>query len=250
MADNVTLPGTGSVVAADEVGGAVYQRVKIAVGADGAAADLAPGQALSAASVPVVLASDQSDVAVTLDGEAVAVTNADLTTLAGAVDGGHLQVDVLSGASGATAVTVNVTPTCAAAAYTAGDVLFDSAEIAAAARANGTGVELVSLIARDKDDNAAAAMTLYFFNANTSLGAKEAAPDIDDTEIDTLVGMVTIPAAAWVDVGASKVANMQNVGMLMHPGAATTSLWVAASTAGTPTQTASGITLTFQFIRY
>lgn len=66
MADNVTLPGTGSSVAADDIGGALYQRVKIALGADGAAADLAPGQGLMAASVPVAIASNQSAVPVSL----------------------------------------------------------------------------------------------------------------------------------------------------------------------------------------
>lgn len=35
MADNVTLPGTGSVVACDEIGSAQYQRVKLIHGADG-----------------------------------------------------------------------------------------------------------------------------------------------------------------------------------------------------------------------
>jgi len=64
MADNVTLPGTGGIIATDEVGGAQYQRVKLALGADGAAADLAPGQALMAASVPVAIASNQSAVPV------------------------------------------------------------------------------------------------------------------------------------------------------------------------------------------
>lgn len=66
MADNVTLPGTGSSVAADDIGGALYQRVKVSLGADGAAADLAPGQALMASSVPVAIASNQSAVAVSL----------------------------------------------------------------------------------------------------------------------------------------------------------------------------------------
>lgn len=50
MADNVTLPGAGSVVAADDVGGTLYQRVKLAVGADGSATD-----ATLAAPVPVQL---------------------------------------------------------------------------------------------------------------------------------------------------------------------------------------------------
>lgn len=90
MADNVTLPGTGAVVASDEVGGAQYQIIKLALGADGVAALVALGQALMAASIPVVLASNQSavpvsgpltdtelraaDVKVSLDSESVAVT--------------------------------------------------------------------------------------------------------------------------------------------------------------------------------
>lgn len=35
MADDVLLPGTGSTVAADEVGGAYFQRMKLDVGGDG-----------------------------------------------------------------------------------------------------------------------------------------------------------------------------------------------------------------------
>jgi hypothetical protein len=35
MADDVTLPGTGAVVAADDIGGTLHQRVKVVVGADG-----------------------------------------------------------------------------------------------------------------------------------------------------------------------------------------------------------------------
>jgi len=39
MADNTVLPGTGETYAADDVGGVKHQRVKISVGADGAAVD-------------------------------------------------------------------------------------------------------------------------------------------------------------------------------------------------------------------
>lgn len=35
MADNVTLPGTGQAVAADDIGSAKYQRIKLIHGADG-----------------------------------------------------------------------------------------------------------------------------------------------------------------------------------------------------------------------
>ena len=60
MADNVAItPGVGATVAADNIGGVLHQRVKLSVGADGEAADLDSGQQLMAASVPVVVASDQ-----------------------------------------------------------------------------------------------------------------------------------------------------------------------------------------------
>jgi hypothetical protein len=63
MADNVAITaGSGTTIATDDIGGVQYQRVKVALGADGAAADLAPGQALMAASVPVAIASNQSAV--------------------------------------------------------------------------------------------------------------------------------------------------------------------------------------------
>jgi hypothetical protein len=65
MADNVAItPGAGASIAADDIGGVLHQRVKVSVGADGAAADLAFGQALAAASLPVVIASNQSAVPV------------------------------------------------------------------------------------------------------------------------------------------------------------------------------------------
>jgi hypothetical protein len=73
ISDNVAITaGSGTTIATDDVSGVQYQRVKIAMGADGAAdADVDSGQQLMAASLPVALASDQSDVKITLDGEAV-----------------------------------------------------------------------------------------------------------------------------------------------------------------------------------
>jgi hypothetical protein len=40
MADNVTLPGTGEIVATDDIGGVQFQRVKLAAGAEGVAVDV------------------------------------------------------------------------------------------------------------------------------------------------------------------------------------------------------------------
>jgi hypothetical protein len=49
MADNVTLPGEGAEIAADDVGGVLFQRVKLAYGADGSATDVDTGSGLPVA---------------------------------------------------------------------------------------------------------------------------------------------------------------------------------------------------------
>lgn len=80
MADNVTIPTTGTgtatpVIATDDVSSVHYQKIKIALGADGAVDTLLDsGQQLAASSVPVVLASDHPDIKITLDGEQVVIS--------------------------------------------------------------------------------------------------------------------------------------------------------------------------------
>jgi len=73
MADNITVTqGSGVTIRTDDVGGVQYPVTKIALGADGAFDTLVDsGQQTMANSVPVVLASDHTDVKITLDGEAV-----------------------------------------------------------------------------------------------------------------------------------------------------------------------------------
>jgi len=65
MADNIAVTeGAGKTIRADEVGGALYQVIKIAIGPDGSASDLDWGQQAMGSSLPVVIASDQSAVPV------------------------------------------------------------------------------------------------------------------------------------------------------------------------------------------
>ena len=67
MADNVSVTDGAytASVAADDIGGVHYQRVKVVLGADGAAdTDLDSGQQTMANSVPVAIASNQSAITV------------------------------------------------------------------------------------------------------------------------------------------------------------------------------------------
>jgi hypothetical protein len=66
MADNVAITaGSGTTVAADDVGGVLHQRVKISIGADGTAADWPVGSGNQSAVPRVTLATDSPGVITT-----------------------------------------------------------------------------------------------------------------------------------------------------------------------------------------
>lgn len=103
MADNVSItPGTGTNIAADDVGGVLHQRVKISVGVDGSAGDMSAGSGVIDATTPrVTLATDDASLA--------ALDTLNTTILAQGVDigtAGTPSADVLSvqGVSGMTAI--------------------------------------------------------------------------------------------------------------------------------------------------
>jgi hypothetical protein len=90
MADNFTTKDAADATitgAADEIGGVKFPRVKLIIGADGTN----DGDVASGNPMPV---SDAGG-SLTVDGT-VAVTNAGITTIAGAVSGTEMQVDVLT----------------------------------------------------------------------------------------------------------------------------------------------------------
>jgi hypothetical protein len=132
MADNLTTQTSAlstvpnsSTIATDDISGVHYQKIKIALGVDGAIDSLLDsGQQLSANSLPVVLSSDHGDIAVTLDGEGVSISgtvqvqsnSANLATEAtaqaiqtaveiidNAVSGSEMQTDIVTIAAGASA---------------------------------------------------------------------------------------------------------------------------------------------------
>ncbi len=101
MADNVTLPGTGSVIAADDIGGIEYQRVKLSLGSDGSATDLPMGEQAKASSMPVALSTESIAQMTELLEQVGAVCQA-LTELAERLDiypdgAGNLRISVQGG---------------------------------------------------------------------------------------------------------------------------------------------------------
>jgi len=85
MADNVQITaGTGTTVAADDVGGALFQRIKLGLGADGTAVDAVAGAGAVGTGVQrVTLASDDPAVIA-------------LQVLDNAISGNEMQVDIVA----------------------------------------------------------------------------------------------------------------------------------------------------------
>ncbi len=224
MADNATLPATGLDVATDDVGGVHYQKLKLDAGGDGVSVPVVAGQQLAAASIPVVLSSDVNTV----------------TLGAGSAAVGKLAAsENVIGLVGASDIVVTINPTTEAAAFAAGDLLFDSTEIVNAVRANGYTCILQSITLLDDADQGVP-MTLVFANAATDFGTLNSAPDPDDAEAATVIGHVEIAAGDYIDLGASKIACIKNIGLLLKAGAATTSIYVAGiNGASAPTYAAT-----------
>jgi len=283
MADNVAITaGSGTTIAADDIGGVLYQRVKPVHGADGTATDTSAAAPLPVSDATaitelqsLVTALETARLAVNLVvGEAGAAGGAGATgtdTLRIVTAEDDALVDAIKTAVEAIqAVAESTTPTSIATrsegavvslttptgALADGDVMAATQEIASFFTENGGRGVLQSVVAIDTDDQGVA-FDLVFFNANTSLGAEDSAPDIDDTEVLTVLGVVSIGVtdeaspnhSPWVDLGANRVATRTGVALHMEAGAATTSVWVAAITRGTPTYASGVVTVKLGFLQ-
>lgn len=141
---------------------------------------------------------------------------------------------------------IDLTFTLDTSAYASGDLLADVQALALGAHMGGQVMKLNHLIIRDEDDNTAAPMDVVFFRSSTSLGTENNAYAPSDTLMRDFVGMVTIDAADWLDVGGSKVFDLAPANLLLQNDGLG-NIYVGLVTYGTPTQTASGIKGSFGF---
>ncbi|MBN8708995.1 MAG: hypothetical protein J0I10_06415 [Verrucomicrobia bacterium] len=139
-------------------------------------------------------------------------------------------------------VIVDFVPVLDSSVYSAGDVLFDRAQLdvgnyanpgqSAAQKIRG---RVVSVGVLDKDDQGVA-MDLYFLKADVSLGTVNSAPSISDSNAEHIVGFVT--ATASKDLGGCRFGQADCDIRFSVTGE---TLYLAAVTQGTPTHTATGL---------
>lgn len=201
---------SGAAVAFGSGGnGATVPRVALATDSPGVTA---LGQGAMAASLPVAIASDQSNVPVTAAPKYVTVS---MTTPTDAQD--------------------------------AGDVIAATQIVAACTVANDAPGILHSACLIDTDD-VGVNIKAVFFSANTTLGTEDAAPDIDDTEALTVLGIVDFAAADFVDLGGSKYNTKTNIGLAIVPATGTDDIYMALYSPTGGTWASGVITVRLGFI--
>jgi len=277
MADNLFVtPGSGASIAADDVSGVLFQRVKLSVGADGVALDMTSAAGAVAASTPrVTLGSD--DPAVTslalLDDLVLAEDAASISGDKGLqvlavrraapvntsdTDGDYEPLQVSAGRLwtstaleagsatigqvGAPGDVVSVTLTLDIVAYASGDLLAETQSFTGV-RVNAGRAVLQSLTVVDEDDQGVA-FTVYFLSANNTFGAENAAPSISDAGALDILGFVDVGVGDYKDLGGVKVACLKAIGLCLKASAGSQLIYLAVvNGAGTPTFTASGVKL-------
>lgn len=223
------------------------------------------GQATMAASLPVTMASDQSDVKVTMDGEDVDVvikdsggselkgqkTMANSLPVTLASDQSDLPITFSTSEITALGDTAIIEVTCSldTSAYADGDVLAATQAIAGAMRENGAHGLLHSITVLDKDDQGVA-MDVVILKTNVSLGTENSPVSITDSDAEEILGIVSIQTSDYVDLVNSRVATKTGIGLGVVADTGSTSLYFGLITrGGTPTHSASGIVIQFTFFR-
>ena len=183
------------------------------------------GQKAMDASLPVVIASNQSALALSA-GEA------------------HI------GEVGCNTTVVSVTPTVTAGGYTALDIVGAIQTIAAATRVSGEPTILQSITVTDLNKQNVE-LTIFFFNANPATGTytDNIALTIHDTDMALCIGKVKVLAADYSPAAASSVATVANIGLPLMP-AATSLFAIAQASSSAPTYASTGdLTLRYSFLR-
>jgi hypothetical protein len=210
MADDVVLPGTGDICAADEIAGKKHQRVKVQHGADGSATDVSSASPMPVAdgALAALLADPASETTLAAVlaalGGTIAVDDADtqtaLATIVGHVDGLEALLTTIDADTGAIKTAVETLDNAISGSEMQVDVV-----AALPAGANNIGqVDPRGNIAHDGVDSGNPVKVGG--KARTALVAVSAASDRTDLSTDKFGRLFAV--AAPLDVKVSGTATM------------------------------------------
>ena len=212
MVDNVTLPGTGTVIATDDVGGVQYQRVKLVVSTDGSS------QSLSVAEDTPHTTADQ--------GIAAMAVRKDQPVNLSSADGDYEHLHVANGALWVSplgfpkTIKVDVTRPADTTAYAAGDAISNSTTApttggftltGAARKSGGSGIITDICVMTSADPSTRLSGEVFIFDAAVTNINDNAAFAVSDTEIKTCVGVVPF---SFFDAGNNGLSHMTGLNIL------------------------------------
>lgn len=139
-------------------------------------------------------------------------------------------------------VRVDVTPVLDTSIYAAGDALHtNDLKLPGMGRVNGGAGVIRSVLLLDKDDqNVNATLWLFRGELTNTTHTANAAFNLHDDDLTTFVGAVLIDS--YFD-GVSNRAAFEQPALYYQCASSDTALYAVLVTAGTPTHTASGLTL-------
>jgi hypothetical protein len=177
MADNVTLPATGSVVASDDVGGVQYQRVK-----------LVDGTLDSSAGIP---------------GDATNGLDVDVTR----IQAGENHLGEVGGRT--VVISASFTRPADTNAYAAGDAVTNSTSspsqmtFSGAGRVNGaSGVILSAVLIDEANQTTKGQFELWLFDTSVTPDNDNAAFARSNAECETLIGVIPFNTAFVANAGS------------------------------------------------
>lgn len=128
-----------------------------------------------------------------------------------------------------------------------GDLASNPVMIPDAAPYPGATIFLQSVNLIDEDDQGLG-LDLVIMSATGSLGTVNSAPNATDLVCRSVLGWVRIGAGDYIDLGGSKVATLNGLGMLLKPLPTSKHLWVGSVSRGAPTYTREGLRAQFGFV--
>jgi hypothetical protein len=195
MADNVAITaGSGTTIAADDISSVFYQRVKVALGADGSAADAVGGTGVD--STGVMRVSLATNVALPAGTNAIGKLAAN-----SGVDIGDVDVTSLP-ATFFTAFSDDADFTPAASSHTAGDCVGAAAEFTTMGNSGKRIMITGASIMVASGTAVASAWRLHLYNVTPPSAIADDSPfDIASGDRASYLGYIDIPAAT--DWGSS-----------------------------------------------
>lgn len=144
--------------------------------------------------------------------------------------------------------SVTVTPVCDTSAYASGDLIVDTTAITDAVDRAGGSAILDSITILDEDAQGVA-FTIAMLQASTSCGTRNSAPNITDANLrSNIAGLIPVATNDYVTFSGAKLGCVRNIGLNLKAASNTRTLYFAIlNGAGTPTFTASGLKITFNF---